>query len=173
MTRTIVSYVNLFAGGPAPRCTAHGSISDAAREIAAAGGSGRRVGTLRVESDAYGIVRCEPIDPALRAAPAATAPVSSRMLELIAEYRRWTAALDVIDFGERPPEWDAVADRRCRAIDALLAERSASVADHCAKYTALMSFFPEDFELVSLGVLADEARGLVDASRGAPAKAAE
>ena len=34
MTRVIVSYVNLFAGGPAPRCSSHASIDDADSEIA-------------------------------------------------------------------------------------------------------------------------------------------
>jgi hypothetical protein len=167
MTGVTVSYVNFFADGPVPRCTAHASIGDAASEIAAARGSGRSLGTLRVEIDAHGIVRSEPVDPASHTAPP---PPSTRMLELIAEYRRRTAALDAIDFAERPRAWDAAAERRCRALDALLAERPGGVADHCAKYTALMSFLPEDCELVSLGILADEARDLAEAAGGVPAR---
>jgi len=167
MTRVTVFYVNLFTNGCAPRASAHASLGDAAREVAA-GGLGQHFGTLRVEADAHGVVRCVPVDAAGR-----PGPPRARMLERIAEFRHRTAALDAIDPCERPFDCDAAAEARCRALDALLGERPAGDDDVHAKFCALIGFIPEDVGLVSLDVLADDLRDLAERLRRGEAEAAD
>jgi hypothetical protein len=172
MSTATISYVNLFKNGAAPRASAHASATDAAAEVAA-GGLGGHLGTLRVEADAHGIARCVPVDPAGRPGLPAAKPPHARMLDRIAEFRHRTAALDALDPSERPFDCEAAAEARCRALDALLDEHPAGVDDYHAKFTALLGFIPEDLELVSLGVLADDARDLAEGWKRGVAEAAD
>lgn len=163
MTGDTVAYVTLFQDGPRLCSGAHSPAGDAAAD--AAHGSGRHLGTFRIELGNGGVVRVSPAALPARN-PARTA--TSRLRDLIAEYRRLTAELDAIEAGGRAGDWEAVAGARCRALDALLDAPPASVEDLHAKFTALLGFFPEDAEMVALDVLADDARRLVAASLGTP-----
>jgi hypothetical protein len=82
------------------------------------------------------------------------------MPALIGAFERLTAELDACDYWVDPMGWDAIADRRCRALEALLDERSASVAEFADKFEALISITAEDTDFTVLRLLADDIRAL-------------
>src|SRR3954447_18698711 len=86
----------------------------------------------------------------MRATPARSAPtgVSTRMLDLAADFKRHTEALQSIDFYTQGMAWDAAANARCRALEALLDERPANLAEFLIKFSALIEYTEEDSELV-------------------------
>jgi hypothetical protein len=98
-----------------------------------------------------------PVIPAMaHAAPA----VSPELTTLIDAYEQRTAELDAL------PEGDATLDRvaavRMRAVDALLDYRPGNLSELAAKIDALKPFMAEDVDLVSLDVIADDVRALIE-----------
>jgi hypothetical protein len=109
--------------------------------------------------------------PELAASPAvpndntAAAPtrVSPRMAGLIAEYQRCAAALAAIDDAADPIAWEA-AEVKCRALEVLLDQRPATMAEFHAKLTVLIPATASDTEFVILRILAEDARLLTEAA---------
>jgi hypothetical protein len=87
---------------------------------------------------------------------------ASGMPERIADFRRLTDELDAVDQHADPMRWDDVANRRCRALEALLDQVPASVEEFAAKFEALLDYTEEDSELVALRILAADIRALVE-----------
>lgn len=92
-----------------------------------------------------------------------TAAPFSRMPALIAAFERLTAELDAVDYWDDPMQWEAIADRRCRALEALLDEKPRSIGAFSAKFEALLEFTEEDTELTVLRILAEDVRALAEA----------
>jgi hypothetical protein len=101
----------------------------------------------------------------LLAAAAAPAGISPRMAHLIAEYRRCAEALAATDYATDPVAWDAAGDLESRALEALLDQRPANMAEYHAKFVALIPATENDTEFYVLRVLAADARELAEAAR--------
>jgi hypothetical protein len=86
--------------------------------------------------------------------------MASTVAERITDFQRCTDELNATDYFADPLAWDEVADRRCRALEALLDEKSANVQEFADKFTALIPITEEDSEEVVLTVLADDLRTL-------------
>lgn len=103
---------------------------------------------------------------AIPAIPAAASPntVSPRMAGLIAKFTETSAALEVIDCDEAPMAWEAAAKASEDALNSLVYERPASLADFAAKMDALAKLMSdEDSELHVFRQLAEDARSLAGA----------
>jgi hypothetical protein len=99
-------------------------------------------------------------------ASAADTPAgSSRIADLIAEYARLSAALDVAEAVGDLEAWDRAADARRPALEALISERPQSLIDLAAKLTALADFMrDEDAENYAFQRLAEDATLLAGAA---------
>jgi hypothetical protein len=83
---------------------------------------------------------------------------SSRMADLIAEYTRLSAALDVAEAAGDLKAWDRAAEARRPALETLVFERPESLTDLAAKMTALSQFMQdEDSEWFVFRCLAEDA----------------
>src|SRR4051794_11258589 len=99
--------------------------------------------------------------PAILPGAAAAGGVSSRMVLLIDEFSRYTAALNAIDYYDDLGGWEETAFARCRAVEALIYERPVTEADFSAKLSALKEFaIEEDSGLVALRTLIEDAQTL-------------
>jgi hypothetical protein len=101
----------------------------------------------------------------LSAVGTAPAGISPRMAHLIAEYRRCAEALAATDYATDPVVWDAAGDLESRALEALLDQRPANMAEYHAKFEALIPATENDTEFYVLRVLAADARELAEAAR--------
>jgi hypothetical protein len=101
----------------------------------------------------------------LLAVGTAPAGISPRMAHLIAEYRRCAEALAATDYATDPVAWDVVGDLESRALEALLDQRPANMAEYHAKFVALIPATENDTEFYVLRVLAADARELAEAAR--------
>lgn len=101
------------------------------------------------------------------AVPVSPAPGASitRLAARIAEFDRLTVALNAIDHYDQPMQWNDVADRRCRALEALLDHRPADIAEFGDKFQALITFTAEDTDFTVLRLLAEDIRALAKAAR--------
>jgi hypothetical protein len=96
---------------------------------------------------------------------AAPAGISPRMAHLIAEYRRCAETLAAIEYATDAVAWDAVGDLESRALEALLDQRPANMAEYHTKFEALIPATENDTEFYVLRVLAADARELAEAAR--------
>jgi hypothetical protein len=87
------------------------------------------------------------------------------MAHLIAEYRRCAEALAATDYVTDPVAWDAAGDLESRALEALLDQRPANMAEYHAKFEAVIPATENDTEFYVLRVLAADARELAEAAR--------
>ena len=101
----------------------------------------------------------------LLAVGAAPAGISPRMAHLIAEYRRCAETFAATDYVTDPVAWDAVGDLESRALEALLDQRPANMAEYHAKFEALIPATENDTEFYVLRVLAADARELAETAR--------
>ena len=101
----------------------------------------------------------------LLAVGTAPAGISPRMAHLIAEYRRCAEALAATDYATDPVAWDVVGDLESRALEALLDQRPANMAEYYARLEALIPATENDTEFYVLRVLAADARDLAEAAR--------
>lgn len=101
----------------------------------------------------------------LLAVGTAPAGISPRMAHLIAEYRRCAEALTATDYATDPVAWDVVGDLESRALEALLDQRPANIAEYQARFDALIPATENDTEFYVLRVLAADARALTEAAR--------
>lgn len=93
---------------------------------------------------------------------AADIPATShRMADLIADFVRLSAALDVAEHSADLIAWDRAAEARAPALEALVFERPETLIDYTAKMTALAQFMAEeDSELFAFRRLAEDAATL-------------
>ena len=96
---------------------------------------------------------------------AAPAGISPRMALLIAEYRRCAEIFAATDYATDAAAWDAAGDLECRALEALLDQRPANMAEFTAKFEAVIPATENDTEFHVLRVLAADARALAEAAR--------
>ena len=101
----------------------------------------------------------------LLAADVSPAGISPRMAHLIAEYRRCAEALAARDYATDPVAWDAAGDLESRALEALLDQRPANMAEYHARFEAVIPATENDTEFYVLRVLAADARELAEAAR--------
>jgi hypothetical protein len=95
----------------------------------------------------------------------APAGISPRMAHLIAEYRRCAEALAATDYATDPVAWDTAGDLESRALEALLDQRPANMAEYHAKFEAVIPATENDTEFYVLRVLAADARELAETAR--------
>jgi hypothetical protein len=83
--------------------------------------------------------------------------MASTMAERITDFQHLTDELNRTDYFADPLGWDEVADRRCRALEALLDERPTSIAQFADKFEVLIPIAEEeDSGNVVLTVLAED-----------------
>jgi hypothetical protein len=137
----------------------HASGSDAAQQDlqSLAGWTPSRRGVLAGITGLLAL-GAAPMIPAI--ASAAPAGVSSRMSQLIANFTRLSAELDGLG-DDDTDAWDRAADARRPALEELVFERPATIADFAAKMAALVEFMvQEDSELFVLRRLSEDATAL-------------
>jgi hypothetical protein len=87
--------------------------------------------------------------------------VSPRMAQLVADFMRLSAALDIAENSGDPKAWDRAADARRPVLEELVFERPESLLDLAAKMTALSQFMSdEDSENFVFRRLAEDATAL-------------
>jgi hypothetical protein len=101
----------------------------------------------------------------LFSATIAPADISPQMAHLIAKYRRCAEILAATDYVTDAVAWDAAGDQESRALEALLDQRPANMAEYHAKFDALIPATGNDTEFYILRVLAADARELAEAAR--------
>lgn len=96
--------------------------------------------------------------------PPAAPSVSLRMASLIADFQRLDEALDAAERSDVDHAWDRAAAARGIALDDLVFEQPATLADFAAKMRALSRFMSEeDSERFAFSRLADDAVALAEA----------
>lgn len=99
-----------------------------------------------------------PMIPAITSA--APAGVSPRMSQLIADFTSLSAELNALS-DDDTDAWERAADTRRPALEELVFERPATIADFAAKMAALVEFMvQEDSELFVLRRLSEDATAL-------------
>jgi hypothetical protein len=94
------------------------------------------------------------------------AGVSPRMAQLVADFMRLSAALDVAENSGDPKAWGHAADDRRPALEELVFERPESLLDLAAKMSALSQFMSdEDSENFVFRRLAEDATTLAGGAK--------